>query len=76
MSMPGIQAEPVAVHGAAFNPWTVRRREDGVEEAAPYHEFVTFGEKHVKWCGALRASDGGGRKVRVARGAGRAAPRH
>ena len=57
MSMPGIQAEPVAVHGAAFNPWTVRRREDGEEEAAPYHEFVTFGEKHVKvW--RRRASDG------------------
>ena len=57
MSMPGIQAEPVAVHGAAFNPWTIRRREDGEEEAAPYHEFVTFGEKHVKvW--RRRASDG------------------
>ena len=42
---------------ARLNPWTVRRREDGEEEAAPYHEFVTFGEKHVKvW--RRRASDG------------------
>ena len=45
MSMPGMQATVPAIWGATFNPRIGYRREPTGETS---HEFVTYGDKHVK----------------------------